>query len=70
MERLIVEKSEAKRIAERRVVECARALIAAHDKSHDAIQHPPRGFDGRKYAMNYGELNDLREAVRTVDSFN
>lgn len=56
-------KSEAKRIAERQVVARARELIAAHDKSH-AAKPPPQ-----KFGMNYGELNSLRDAIITLDSF-
>lgn len=62
-------KAEARKIAERRVVDRARELISAHVKSHDAIKHPERGFDGRKFAMNYGELNALRDSIITLDSF-
>ena len=63
-------KAEAKKIAKDMVVQRARELIAAHDKSHDAVKQPDRGpINGLKYAMNYGELNSLREAVITLDQF-
>lgn len=44
----------------------ARALWDAHNKSHDAIQHPARGIDPRKYGMNYGELVSLGRALGIV----
>ena len=48
------------------IARAARALWDAHCKSHDAIQHPPRGFDGRKFAINYGELVALADALGIV----
>lgn len=41
----------------------AEKLWDAHCKTHDERQHPDRGLNPTKYAMNYGELNDLKKAL-------
>lgn len=58
-----MEKWEAKKIAEQTVIQRARELVAAHDKSHDEKPWP------QKYGMNYGELNALRQSIMTLDQF-